>query len=139
MIALTADLRIMSSKPKVRMGLNEVAIGLAFPPRVLKLARARLGPRNERRVLLEAGLYDPAQALGLGLVDELADEPLVASRSALGGLARHDAEVYAQTKRAFVTDLMVLSQEEIARYREEVLPRWRDPALGAKLLAILGR
>src|SRR6186713_1147523 len=70
-LALCCDLRVMADDPKLRIGLNEVALGLEFPPKILALARRRLPPRWLERVVLEAGLHEPAAALALGLVDEL--------------------------------------------------------------------
>ena len=71
-LAICCDLRVMADDTKLRIGLNEVALGLEFPPKILALARRRISRRWIDRVLLEAGLHAPAAALELGLVDELA-------------------------------------------------------------------
>src|SRR5687767_4580722 len=52
-LALCCDLRVVTAHEAVRIGLNEVAIGLLYPPRVFKLARARLAPSHLARVILE--------------------------------------------------------------------------------------
>ncbi len=138
-LALTCDVRIMCSTPTARIGLNEVAIGLSFPPRVLRLARLRLGPRTERRVLLGADLFSPAQAVELGLVDEIAEDPVSAGRARLEALERHPREAYSATKRELTRGALDLDDVEVARYREEVLPRWTRPELRRTILAVLGR
>jgi len=71
-LAICCDLRVMSDDARLRIGLNEVALGLEFPPKILALARRRVSRRWIDRVLLEAGLHAPAEALELGLVDEVA-------------------------------------------------------------------
>src|SRR5687767_10403569 len=44
-MALCADVRVMTARPGARIGLNEVALGLRFPPLTLAMVRARLsGP-----------------------------------------------------------------------------------------------
>src|SRR5215467_7186523 len=50
MLVLCTDLRIGADDPAIRIGLNEVPLGLEFPPKLLALARARVPPRSlERR------------------------------------------------------------------------------------------
>src|SRR6516165_1701879 len=43
-IALCCDLRIATNDPRARIGLNEVARGLEFPPKILALTRQRSTP-----------------------------------------------------------------------------------------------
>ena len=81
-LALCCDHRVATSNPKARIGLNEVAIGLRFPPRVLALAQNRVPRRHLEQVLLGAALHDPERALELGLVDELADDPHAVAKHA---------------------------------------------------------
>lgn len=138
-VALTCDHRVLTTNPKARVGLNEVAIGLRFPPRVLKLARSRLGPLNERRVLLEAGVYPPEEALELGLADELAEDPVAAGRARLQRWAAHDAAAFAAAKAEVTRGAVDLDQDEARRYREEVLPRWTGEELRKIVEAVLGR
>jgi enoyl-CoA hydratase len=148
-VALTCDHRVLTTSPKARVGLNEVAIGLRFPPRILKLARARLGPLHERRVLLEAGVYPPAEALALGLCDELADDPVAAGHARLARWAAHDRGAFAAAKAAITRGALALPSDagpdgreldpdESRRYREEVLQHWTGPAFKKKIASVLG-
>src|SRR5258707_15297863 len=68
-LALCCDHRIATDDRSIRIGLNEVALGLEFPPRVMGVVRRRVPPRSIERVTLEAGLHDPRRALELGLID----------------------------------------------------------------------
>ena len=59
-LALTADWRVAPAGSKARIGLNEVALGLHYPPRVLNLVKARVPPRWMEKVVLGAELATPA-------------------------------------------------------------------------------
>ena len=93
------DYRVATRDPKTRIGLNEVALGVQFPPKVLGMTRRRVPPRSLERVVLEAGLHDPETAYALGLVDELADDCLGTARARLERLAAHPRAAYVATKR----------------------------------------
>ena len=138
-IALACDLRVCTSAPATRVGLNEVALGLTFPPRILKLARARLAPSHATRVLLEAGLYAPHEALRLGLVHEVSDHVEQDARKLLEQLARNSREAYAATKRELNEPVLSLNPQEIAAFTERVLPRWTSAELKAKMLNALAK
>lgn len=123
-LALCADVRVATSSPAVRIGLNEVALGLEFPPRIFKLARARLAPSALPRVLLEGGLYAPDVALRLGLVDEVSDDAASLSREILSRLASHPRETYRATKRALREGVLDLHEAEMQAFRDVMLPLW---------------
>jgi enoyl-CoA hydratase/carnithine racemase len=138
-VALCCDYRVATADARARIGLNEVAIGLAFPPKILKLARRRVAPRALERVLLEAGLYDPATALALGLVDEVAADALGVAHARLEALAAHPRATYAATKRALRQGGVDLSAEDQARQRDEVVPAWCAPAVKERVAGMLRR
>lgn len=97
-LTLCCDHRIMTTNARAKIGLNETALGVRFPPRTFQAVRRRLSPQHAERVLLGADLFDPAGALALGLVDELADDPVAAARKRLTTLELHSRDVYALTK-----------------------------------------
>jgi enoyl-CoA hydratase len=97
-LTLCCDHRVMTSNPRAKIGLNETALGVRFPPRTLVAVRRRLAPQHADRVLLGAELFSPSVALGLGLVDEIADDSITAAYFRLQALAAHPSEAYAQTK-----------------------------------------
>jgi Delta3-Delta2-enoyl-CoA isomerase len=132
-LALCCDLRVAADDPRVRIGLNEVALGLEFPPKILKLARRRVAPRSLERVTLEAGLHEPRRALELGLVDEVAADPLARGRALLAGLAAHPPAVYAATKRSLRAGTITLGPEDRRQFREAVLPGWCSPETKARV------
>ena len=78
-LALACDLRIACSSPK-KIGLNETAIGLAFPLGALEIARSALPKRFFARIILEAELHAPEAALELGFLDEVVPEEALGPR-----------------------------------------------------------
>jgi enoyl-CoA hydratase len=136
-IALCADVRVAIDDPKVRIGLNEVALGLEFPPKIMKLARYRLARHQVERALLEAGLHGPRRAVDLGFVDEVSADPLARANAILHALAAHPPEIYASTKRTLRGGAVTLAADDRSYFRERVLPRWTAPAVKEKVLAAL--
>lgn len=137
-LAMACDHRIAKADPFVRIGLNEVALGLRFPPAVLRLMRERLAASHASEVLLGAGLHAPDEARRLGLVDELNPFPEAEARRRLEALAAHPADGYAATKAALRgTSLLDAPGYEDAL--RAVVPAWTSEAVKARMLAALGK
>jgi enoyl-CoA hydratase/carnithine racemase len=138
-LALCCDLRIMTDDTRARIGLNEVALGLEFPPKILALARRRVPRRWLERVVLEAGLHAPAAACELGLVDEVAADCLAVARARLETLAAHAPRVYAATKDTLRRGTLALSDDERRYFRDTVVPAWCAPETKARIRAVFER
>lgn len=138
-IALCAEYRVAIDDPAARIGLNEVALGLEFPPRILRLAQYRIPPGARELVLLGAELHDPARACALGLVDEVARDPESRARAWLETAARHPADVYAATKRSLRAGAIDPNESERRYFETTVLPRWTSPAVREAARATLER
>ncbi len=137
-LALCCDRRVSTSRPGVRVGLNEVALGLAYPPRTLAMIRAQLPAPSAERVILGAELHDPIAARAAGLVDEIADDARAAAVDRLEALARHPRDAYARAKASLRGEALRLTAEEERRFEEETLPLWTTAAPAAARRA-LGR
>ena len=86
MIALTTDYRVMQHG-KFNIGLNESKFGLVAPFFLRENYVATIGQRKAEHALLTGLLYSPQEALGMGMVDELAhtkEEVKVKCGQALG-------------------------------------------------------
>ena len=138
-LALCCDWRVSASDERARLGLNEVALGLQFPPKTWAIVQARLPPTTRERVLLGAGLHGPAEALALGLVDEVTADPDARARAVLAALAAHPRQAYAATKRAMRAATVALSDEARSAFVAEVVPRWVSDDVRARMLAVLKR
>ncbi len=97
-----------------RIGLNEVAIGAAFPRAAFEIVRLRLTHEQASELLLGAQLYPASQAVRLGVVDELLPaatfEETVMQRAAK--LASFPREAYAHTKGTLVAEAVARIEAE---------------------------
>lgn len=138
-LAMCCDVAVATDNDRARIGLNEVAIGLRFPPGLLRFVRASISPAQLDEVILGAGLHAPEEAARLGLVQRVDADPVAAATRTLSRLAKHPPDAYSATKQDLRAGLMQASPEEQRRFDEEVVPFWTSPELKAKILAILGK
>jgi enoyl-CoA hydratase len=140
-LAACCDHRIATTDGRVRIGLNEVALGVPYPPRVFRIVRDRVPRIAQEAVFLGATLFAPKEALAHGLVDELADDPEAIARTRVSALSAHPRNAYAATKRAMrgETDADLAPDEVETRWLRESLPLWTSPAVKERVLAILKR
>lgn len=145
-LTLCCDRRIVISDPSLKIGLNEVALGVRFPPRTLAIVRHRVPTQHHEEVLLGAQLFDPPNALRLGLVDEIhtiesaRSHALDIARQRLQALASSPVAAYAATK----TDLRgtkesLCSDAEEERRLKGSLGMWTSPVVKEKIAAALAR
>lgn len=73
-LALYGDYRIMP-KGDFITGLNEVQVGLVVSPVIHKALERAVGPRTAEKILVAGKILKSEQALEIGLVDELANDP----------------------------------------------------------------
>ncbi len=132
-LALMCDERIMvASGPKSppKIGLNEAQLGLGLPAIVIEIARARVPATAHTRVMLEGRLFEPADALAAGLLDEVVAperfEARVLERAT--ALASADRTAFAQIKRAILRPAL----EAIARADADETEAWLDTWFSAE-------
>jgi len=75
-LLLACDVRLGARGPH-RMGLNEVAIGIAPPGFAIELARSRLHPAWLSRTATLGEMYEPDEALAAGLLDRVVAPELI--------------------------------------------------------------
>ncbi len=138
-LALCCDWRVAADRDDIRIGLNEVALGLEFPPKILALARDRVPRRHLERVILEAGLHSPHEARALGLIDEVAVDPLTSARAALARLAAQPRATYAATKRVLRQGVLALDDAQRLSFEQHIVPAWCAPETKARIRARLDR
>jgi enoyl-CoA hydratase len=134
-LAMCCDLAVVGADARTRIGLNETAIGLPFPPMVTALARHRLPSGALERVLLGGALHAPEEARALGLVDVVAADPAAAADAALARLAAHPRPAYALNKRQLRG--AALETPGAARVFEEILPMWDSDETRSRAAAAL--
>jgi enoyl-CoA hydratase len=113
-IALACDFRITQAGSQ-RFGLNEVAIGLAFPRGAFEIARLALTNEQLRWTVLEAGLFDAGRAREMGIVDEVVELARLEARciEIAKRLGANGRLAYAHTKRRIQAEAVarVLNQD----------------------------
>jgi enoyl-CoA hydratase len=100
-LALQADVRV-GARAELRMGLNEVQLGIALPAVVLETLRAQVPPQSLLPIALEGRLFSAEEAASLGLLHELVPPDRLEQRATeraleLGALP---PEAFAAVKRA---------------------------------------
>ena len=75
MLALSCDYRLMFDNGIGKIGLNESAFGIVAPPWLGQQYIDTLGHRQAEISLSLGTLYNPAEALSIGLIDEIVTIP----------------------------------------------------------------
>lgn len=141
-IARMCDVVLAPEAGRGRIGLNEVALGLRFPPRLLRALQYRIPRRHQTEVFLGAGLFRAPDAYRVGLVDVLTNDPDPAAVRAeaitrLAALAAHPADAYAYAKRAMQADIPVPSPAERDEFVADALDVWAGPRIKQTIRTLL--
>lgn len=76
-LAIACDLRIAA--PTARLGITPAKLGIVYSLFDTRLLVDLVGPARAKRVLFTGALHDAETALAIGLVDEIATDPLAAA------------------------------------------------------------
>ncbi|KAK2507516.1 hypothetical protein MC885_021892 [Smutsia gigantea] len=87
LIALSCDYRVLADNPKYSIGLNEVLLGIIAPFWFKDTLVNTIGQRAAERALQLGLLFSPAEALQVGIVDQVVPEDQAQS-TALSVLAQ---------------------------------------------------
>lgn len=120
---LACDTRIGPIAP-AKIGLNEVAIGMALPRYGVELARERLDPRHFTRAVVQAEIYSPEDAVEAGYLDRVVPVEEV-ERVAIGEarrLGELTSQAYRTTKRQCRGDVIKMVLEGIEADMELMVP-----------------
>ena len=116
---LSSDVRIGADIP-AKIGLNEVAIGMALPKFAVELARARLAPAAFVPATVLAQIFDPTKAVAAGYLDRVvpADELFDTARAEAARLAVLHPDAVGATKlnlrAAMVDQQLALLDEDLS-------------------------
>lgn len=138
-LALCCDYRIMADGP-YRIGLNETQVGLVAPEGIQALLARVVGPHRAERLLVAGAMVDAAEALRIGLVDEVTGIDSVEQR------ARVWLEQLLELPRAPMLETRRIARSGVAPALDPAridLPRfveaWTHPDTQAGLRAMLAR
>ncbi|MFP7721179.1 enoyl-CoA hydratase/isomerase family protein [Lysobacter sp. A3-1-A15] len=138
-LALCCDYRVMASGP-CSIGLNETQVGLAAPEGVQRLLRRVVGPYRAERMLVAGEMMDAANALRIGLVDEVVDIDSVVQRSVvwLEHLLALPGEAMLATREMARADLVEALQPRHIQL-DRFMDAWYRPDCQNALHALMAR
>ena len=139
-LAVFCDYRVMADGA-FKIGMNEVQVGLV-PPLPLQYAMKRLtGPRVGDALLIAGTLLAPADALRVGLVDEVVPvERVVPTAIAWGErMASHPRAAMRETRRVARADLVAQFEGLGERALDEATERWFSEETQQALRALVAR
>lgn len=76
-LAIACDIRVAS--PAARLGITPAKLGIVYSLFDTKLLVDLVGPARAKRILFTGALHGAQDALAIGLIDEIADEPVAAA------------------------------------------------------------
>jgi enoyl-CoA hydratase len=131
-LGLVCDRRFVTTNPRARLGLNEVALGLQFPPRLLAMVTDCIPRRHQTEVLLGAALVGPEDSVRLGLADVVSADPVADATAWLERTGAHPDGAYAAGK-VQLRPPVVLTAEQQAHFDEVVLPGWLSESVKGRI------
>ncbi len=128
-LGLCCDQRVLA-EGAFKIGLNEVQVGVRVPRPIHAVAVHVVGVRQAERLCTTAELLDPAEALRIGLVDELAAPAAVVARALVRPrrLTSLPPETLRRTRAVVRADLL----RPFERLDEEALELFLDEWFSAE-------
>jgi 3-hydroxyacyl-CoA dehydrogenase/enoyl-CoA hydratase/3-hydroxybutyryl-CoA epimerase len=100
-VALIGHHRIALNSPKIQLGLPEITLGLIPGASGITKMTRLLGLMGAQPYILESKLFNPAEALALGLVHELVDDAADLRPQALAWIAAHPQSIQPWDDKAY--------------------------------------
>jgi enoyl-CoA hydratase len=127
-LACTADRRFMSLGSG-RIGLPELAVGVAFPPVPLEIVRFAAGPRFASQLMLNGATLPAEAAVEAGLVDVAVEAGglLGEATSAAEALASRPASAFAITKQQLRAPALERMRDGRRRLDTRIEEIWSSP------------
>jgi enoyl-CoA hydratase len=132
-LALCCDYRVSTDSPNVRIGVNELALGLVFPPKIMRIVQHRVPPRSLHEVVLRSRLVSPQDALRQGMVDELASDVRAVAEDRLRELAALPRAAYASAKAKLHEGVTSIDETLYAAQLRAVMPAWTHDDVKARV------
>jgi enoyl-CoA hydratase/carnithine racemase len=139
-LPLFCDWRVMADG-EFKIGLSEVQVGIPLPAVILAALRRQVGPRQAERLASSGLLMSPAQALEIGLVDELVPTERVVERSVewCKSLLALPSEAMTATRHEARADLVAIFKHDLEPEVKKVVASWWLPQTQATLRALVDR
>jgi enoyl-CoA hydratase/carnithine racemase len=118
-LAMACDIRVAA--PAARLGITPAKLGIVYSLFDTRLLVDLVGPARARRILYTGALMDADRALSIGLVDDVAADPLAAADALARQIAANAQHSIRATKAIIGRILAGQSDDD-----EETLALFRD-------------
>jgi enoyl-CoA hydratase len=135
-LALCGDYRVGCDAGK--LGLTELRAGIPYPACAMAVVQAELPPAAARVLVLRAELISPSDALAMGALDELVDDPLSRSLEVAAELAQLPRSTYPVVKRQLRGECLEELEAVLGGRADPIASGWVSHEAGAASAAILG-
>ncbi|MDT7534867.1 enoyl-CoA hydratase-related protein [Sphingobium sp. SA2] len=102
-LAIACDLRIAA--PAARLGITPAKLGIVYSLFDTKLLVDLVGPARAKRILFTGALHDADAALAIGLIDQIAADPLAAA-DALAHTIAANAQHSVRSSKAIIRRIL---------------------------------
>jgi Delta3-Delta2-enoyl-CoA isomerase len=139
-LAVFCDYRVMADGA-FKIGMNEVQVGLVPPPPLQYAMKRLTGPRVGDALLIAGALLAPADALRVGLVDEVVSVERVVPRAIAWAerTASLPRAAMRETRRIARADLVAQFDDLGERALDEATERWFSDETQQALRALVAR
>ncbi len=139
-LALYCDYRVMA-EGAFRIGLNEVQVGLFVPDSIQYALKRLVGAHRAERLMVAGAMIESAEALRIGLVDELAPPTEVISRALTfcRGLLALPPLAMAATRRIARADLHAALDEAEQAPVDDFIDSWFGEEAQRTLKALVAK
>lgn len=137
-LALCCDYRIMAEGQYI-IGLNEVPVGIVVPQSIFKLYSFWLGDGTAYRSLMEGKLFNPQEALAVGLLDEVVPLNRIQNTAfqKIKGVTQFEKNAWRSSKQNFRRDLVASLMQDQEETIDQVLAQWWRPGTRAIMKTII--
>jgi enoyl-CoA hydratase/carnithine racemase len=139
-LSLFCDERVMAAGD-FRIGLNEVQVGLPMPPVIFAALAHIVGTRRAERLCATAALIPSAEALEIGLVDELAqvEEVVDTAHARLAPMLALPPNAVRRTRAVARADLAAAFDDLDEVAFEHFVDDWFSPETQGSMQALVDR
>jgi len=133
-MTLAGDYRLMADGNGL-IGIPELLVGVPFPAAVIEIVRFAVPQQYLQSLMYTGKRLPPAEALRLGVIDEIVAPDALASRAeeVARSLASYAPENFARTKRQLRDKTISRAKHYANEFDDEVRETWSDPATHARI------
>jgi Delta3-Delta2-enoyl-CoA isomerase len=127
-ISLCADYRVVADGD-FKLGLNEISLGIIVPDSIYQLYSVWIGRNKASKFILDAKLLNPAEALQLGLADEVVRQDLVVNAAVkqVQRYLQYNKAVWQESKLNLRRNITFAVQPHQPDLIKKILEEWWAP------------